>query len=158
AARVPFGSCASGPCAACNPRNFKPCWRIAMSVDAELARWGEPPVSDTEEALMAFLDNVLEQGTQAQAARPESVFADAPTLAREGAALVQAAECLEQFVDSVLEYSRVEGEYPPPPGAETEIYPGALPDSMERLPDPFPGDYRVKAFLGEGKFSRVWLA
>src|SRR5262249_8815823 len=41
--------------------------------------------------------------------------------------------------------------------AETEVYEGNLPGAV-KVPDPLPGKYRFQKFLGEGRFSRVWLA
>src|SRR5262245_4597425 len=128
-----------------------------MTVDAELARWGEPPVSGIEEALMAFLDKFLAKPNGGQEDRPELLLADFPDLVPEGAGLVQAAACIDQFVASVLEHSSIQGDPPAPPVA-TEVWNGDLSVDPEALPDPMPGRYRVRKFLGEGKFGRVWLA
>jgi serine/threonine protein kinase len=128
-----------------------------MTVDAELASWGEPPVSGAEEALLPFLDKFLAQRARGEEARPEVFLAGPPELVREASALIQAVECVEQFVASVMEHSDVQPDAPFATGAETEVYEGDLPGAVE-LPDPLPGKYRFRRFLGEGRFSRVWLA
>jgi hypothetical protein len=129
-----------------------------MTIDAELAGLGEPPLSPTEEALVAFLDLFLANRARGELVRAEDLLAASPELIPEGAALAQAARCVEEFVATVLEQSGVEGDPFAPPDAPTEVYDPAASGAEEGLPDPFPGLYRVRQFLGEGKFSRVWLA
>jgi serine/threonine-protein kinase len=128
-----------------------------MTIDAELANWGEPPVSPTEEALMAFLDRYLEKRSHGEGVQLEAMLAESPELAVEAAALLHAAESIEQFVGSVLERSQIPGELASPADAGTELY-KAVSGSTEKLPDPCPEKYCVRKFLGEGRFSRVWLA
>jgi tRNA A-37 threonylcarbamoyl transferase component Bud32 len=107
-----------------------------MTVDAELANWGEPPVNGAEEALLAILDQYLDKRARGEEVRPEALLADARELAVDGAALLWAAECVEQFVATILEHSGI----------------------AEPLPDPFPGLYRFQKCVGEGRFGQVWLA
>jgi serine/threonine protein kinase len=128
-----------------------------MTVDAELAMWGEPPVSGAEQTLMAFLDRFLEKRALGEASPPEVLLADFPELALEGEALIRAVAGIEQLVASVLEHSSLPADFFPPATTPSEAY-GAPPGSPEPLPDPFPGEYRVRKFLGAGSFSRVWLA
>jgi serine/threonine protein kinase len=117
-----------------------------VTIDTELAALDESPVSAAEEFLVAFLEQFMTLRSQGQTVRPEELLASSPELAREAVSLVQAAECLEDFVAGVLEQSGLGGDALPP----TEIY--------EEPPDPFRGLYPVRRFLGQGKFSRVWLA
>jgi serine/threonine protein kinase len=125
-----------------------------MAVDGELANLGEPPVSATEEALIPFLERFLAKRARDEEARGEEALPASPELAREAVALVRAAECIEEFIASVLDQSELEGDA----CAATELYEGVPSGTAGGLPDPFPGLYRVRQFLGEGKFSRVWLA
>jgi serine/threonine-protein kinase len=129
-----------------------------MTLNAELAKWGEPPVLETEEALMAFVDELLERRARGEEVRPKDLLANSPELAAEGAALIQAVECIELFVTSVLEHASIQGNPFLAAGMETEEYEGPLSSATEGLPDPCPGGYRVRRFLGQGSFSRVWLA
>jgi serine/threonine-protein kinase len=128
-----------------------------MTVDAELARMGEPPVSRDEEVLMTLLDKVLEQKARGEPIRPEVLLADCPELAREGAAVIGVVEGMEALIASVLEHSSIL-DAASPSGAESEADEEAAPGVAEGMPDPAPGEYRVRKFLGEGRFSRVWLA
>jgi tRNA A-37 threonylcarbamoyl transferase component Bud32 len=128
-----------------------------MTVDAELADWGEPPVGGAEEALMAFLDQVLEKRARGEKVRPEILLADFLDLTHEGAAVLQAVEGIEQLMASMLEHSSLRADPSAPASSAAEMDP-VLPSSAEELPDPFPGEYRVRMFLGQGTFSRVWLA
>jgi tRNA A-37 threonylcarbamoyl transferase component Bud32 len=128
-----------------------------MTVDAELAQWGEPPVSRTEEALMAFLDIFLERTSRGESVRPEDLLADFPDLVPDGAALVRSAACIEEFVVNVLEHSSILEDKPSAPGMATELDEGE-PTVEEALPDPLPGRFRIRQSLGEGKFGKVWLA
>jgi serine/threonine-protein kinase len=56
-------------------------------------------------------------------------------LPRQGAAVLQTAGWLDELVSSVLAQA-----------------------DASALPDPFPGEFRVRRFLGKGAFSNVWLA
>jgi serine/threonine-protein kinase len=128
-----------------------------MTVDDELAAWGEPPVRADEQALIAFLDEALQRRARGEEVNAEELAAAFPGLAREGSALLQAAVCVEEFVASVLERSGLEGVGLAPDDA-TQAYqrpPDAVP---EGFPGPVPSGFRVRAFLGEGSFSQVWLA
>jgi len=126
-----------------------------MTVDAELAAWGEPPVSADERALIDFLDRALERRARGEDVRPEELAAVLPGLAGDGSALLQAADCLEQFVASVLQRSGLEALVSP--GDPTLPYQGqhAAPEGFA---GPVPDGYHVRALLGEGSFSQVWLA
>ncbi len=140
------------------PRNSAPCWRNSMTVDSELLQWGEPPVSKNEEALILLLDRFLELRARGEEIPPEPLLTDAPELAEEGKAILQAAMGLEQLVSSVLEHSSIQRELADPAGAETVAYVGDLLADNRNLPDHNPREYRVLRFLGEGTFSQVWLA
>src|SRR5262249_7459461 len=140
-----------------SPRHSKPSWRKAMTIDAELARWGEPPVTETEMALMTVLDAFLARRARGATDEPGAGLTDTSGLAGEGAALIRAAECLEDFVTSILEQSGI-SPAPPVATAETQMYEGGLAGQAQTLPDPAPEEYRVRRFLGAGRLGRVWLA
>jgi len=150
-----------------------------MTVDRELAQWGEPPVSKTEQSLMLLLDRFLELRARGEKVPPEPLFADVPERTEEAAGIFQAAMGLEQLVSSVLEHSSILGAANEPDAfatATTEPVADAAGEAQaglagpsgvgaqaglrgrSDLPDPSPREYRVVRFLGEGTFSRVWLA
>src|SRR5262245_21172340 len=114
-----------------------------MTLNTELASWGEPNVSADEESLLSFLDKLLEQRARGEEARPEVLLADSPELVREASTLIQAVECIEQFMASVMEHSAFQPDPPSATGAEMEA-------AVEEVPDPLPGKYRFRKFLGEG--------
>jgi serine/threonine protein kinase len=128
-----------------------------MTVDAELARWGEPPVNKTEEALMAFLDKLLDQSSRDGSLRPETMLAKIPDPASEEAALVGTLACIQHFVAGVLEQSKILGDDPKPLGDSTESYDGEAVGSPEP-PKQVPEHFRIRRWLGDGHFGRVWLA
>ena len=125
-----------------------------MAVNTELAALGEPPLGPDEETLVDFLDLFLAGRARGESVPEGGPLAASPELARECASLVRVAESVEDFVATVLEQSGVEvGGLP-----ATDVYAEAPSGSAAELPDPFPGLYRVRQLLGEGRFSRVWLA
>jgi serine/threonine protein kinase len=113
-----------------------------MSINDELAAWGETPQGseETEEAdLLERLLTLLRQG-------------EAPQQTDKGKALIQLYESTSLFRNrtGLLDHLRtldgwtLEGQPP-------------LPDP-DALPDPFPGEFRIRELLGEGAFGQVWLA
>jgi serine/threonine protein kinase len=107
---------------------------------------------------MILLDRILEQKARGEPVRPEELLADRPDLAGEGAALLLAVEGMEALVASVLEHSGILRDAAQTPSAATEDYQEAPPEAVQGMPDPAPDEYRVRKFLGEGRFSQVWLA
>jgi serine/threonine-protein kinase len=129
-----------------------------MTIDAELARLGEPPLGPDEESLITVLDEILKRRACGEPIRLEELLADRPDLVRGGTAILQAVKGLEALAASVLEHSGIGGDPASLATVATEVYREASPDSAPGMPDPAPGEYRVLKFLGEGRFSRVWLA
>ncbi len=127
-----------------------------MTVDEELAAWGEPPVSPDEEPLLAFLDHFLEKRARGELIDVEELVTVFPGLPPEGPALARTATGLEELVASVLDHSSVQHGRNAPPDAPTELF--EQPTLPEGFPGPAPAGFRVRACIGEGCFSKVWLA
>ncbi len=130
-----------------------------MSVNDDLASWGEPPASSTELAWAEFLDGVLAEIEQGQSSKTEMSWRNRPDLTEQGDALVRGATLLYQCASSVQEHSGVLDE----PYATLSVT--KIADFKDRpkvaarsLPDPFPKEYRICSLLGEGSFGKVWLA
>jgi serine/threonine protein kinase len=112
-----------------------------MSTNADLASWDETPASAAEEGLAEFLSEML------QALRDGSTS----ETATETLAVTQLlSETSRNLVETMGLLERLAGAVPAP---ENRTPP--LPDC---LPDPFPGEFRIREFLAEGAYGRVWLA
>jgi hypothetical protein len=116
-------------------------------------RSAETPGALPDQPLAGALHRALERAGRGEPARLEELLPGDPPAQKRLAELLQTAGRLDQFVRLVEEESGVRvvpteevstQEYEPPPGA--------------RLPQPFPGEYQVRALLGEGSFGQVWLA
>src|SRR5262245_23259010 len=151
AASTPSASCASAPCGDCGG-----CWRTVMPTNDDLARWGEPPADDTEQELAECLESVRQQQARGESpipAVPVSPAADA----------LEAAARLDRLIGRILLRSGFTAEYVLPEGSTDLFLPAVEQAGMPAppdltLPQPFPGEYRVRALLGEGSFCTVWLA
>lgn len=130
-----------------------------MSVNDDLASWGEPPANSTELAWAEFLDDVLAEIEQGQSSKTEMLWRNRPDLTKQGDALVRGATLLYQCASSVQEHS---GMLDDPYATFSVANMGNLKDNPNvaapSLPDPFPGEYRISDLLGEGSFGKVWLA
>jgi serine/threonine protein kinase len=110
-----------------------------MTIDADLAFWGEPAASPHEQQLAEFLDRALHQ---LETGRPASET-DLPSeeLRRAGRDLLAEVVRLRAAAASVWEHSQTLDE-----------------ETTEVWPDPFPGEFHVRGRLGGGSFGEVWLA
>jgi serine/threonine-protein kinase len=120
-----------------------------MSINADLAKWGEPPASTAEETLADRLQEALDTLRRGKLDPMTAVAcASAPSLlvgeARAGGsvnelALVETATWVEDLAASIRDNS-------------------AVPAAADDLPDPFPGEFQLRELLAEGTFGKVWLA
>jgi serine/threonine protein kinase len=146
-----------------------------MSMNSDLASWGELPATPAEQALGTLLDKVLAKIERGQAVKPESLRAARPELVERGQELVRTVGLLYECAASVWENSRLEPGNDPggPPRYSTLGVSSVGPQPLGRgedkmqvtpiapapsMPDPFPGEYRILRVLGEGAFGKVLLA
>jgi serine/threonine protein kinase len=129
-----------------------------MTVDDELARWGEPPVSPCEEELMKIVEQFFNHKELGDRTQLDEMLQGNPELALKWQELVNAEERIEDFVQSVLEHSGIGGPVAPPDVEATSGPEGRVSDDAGDLPKELDREFRVRQFLGEGSFSRVWLA
>lgn len=92
----------------------------------------ERPATSMEERLGCFLDQAMILARDGRTVDVAALLADQPHLIDRGRRLIQGLESLRLSRDTT--------PYETP------------------LPDPFPGDFRIRGLLGQGTFGKVWLA
>jgi serine/threonine-protein kinase len=95
----------------------------------------EPPASPTEERLGRFLEEALNLAQDGCSIDVAALLADQPELIERGRRLVEGLESLRQAAAR-----------------------GAGRIDEGGLPDPFPGEFRIRTPLGQGTFGKVFLA
>jgi hypothetical protein len=112
-----------------------------MSINTELAAWGEPPLTPEEEERLRQLGPLLEA-------------LEGGDFPPEGAAeprLVRLLRRLQQSTSLLQTESGLLG-HNPDEGSPAVGVPAAA------VPDPFPGEFRLLQRLGGGGYGTVWLA
>jgi hypothetical protein len=125
-----------------------------VTTNADLAKWGEPPASASEQAQADLLHQALDKRARCEPVDPPQP----PAHAAEAEEVLQTVACIEQLISSVLDQTGASDFFRHVTGDEgTQPYEPA-PPTGEYLPDPFPGELVVRELLGEGATSKVWLA
>jgi serine/threonine protein kinase len=113
-----------------------------MKTNADLASWSEAPASVAEEEMALFLGEMLEalrKGRTSKAATETLTFSR--LLSASSRTLVETMRWLDSIAGPLLKHGS-----------------GAHPPAGQALPNPFPGEFRIRAFVAEGTYGRVWLA
>jgi serine/threonine protein kinase len=119
-------------------------------------RPAEPPAGTEDILLAEFLDEVLVRLTRGEPVSAPELLATAPHLVESGQRLLQNAQALLGAASRVRQEDLLlESELLDLSTEDQSVVPELAP---EKLPDPFPGEFRVLRFLDKGAFGAVWLA
>jgi serine/threonine protein kinase len=116
----------------------------------------EPPVGTEDILLAEFLDEAIARLGRGEPVSARALLAAAPHLVEGGEGLIQNVQALlgaasrARHEDHLLESELLD--------IAAEEQPTAPERVPRKLPDPFPGEFRVRRFLDKGAFGVVWLA
>jgi serine/threonine-protein kinase len=119
----------------------------------------EPPIEAEEVVLADFLDEAVDGLARGQSVEVVHLLRRSPDLIEAGQCLLDDARAVLGAAavlrdQALLLHSDVLCQAPDlPPRSEARGKPGA-----EDLPDPFPGEFRIRKRQGAGAFGTVWLA
>jgi serine/threonine-protein kinase len=118
----------------------------------------EPRAGPDETVLADFLDEALERIHRGEPVFVGQLLASRPDLLDRGQRLLEDVRALLGGLDGIRSQTRLlRSELL----ALTSSEDGAAGDSTSarpQPPDPFPGEYRIRRWLGAGRFGTVWLA
>lgn len=110
-----------------------------MTLDTDLAGWGELPATPDEKTLAALLDSLV---TQLESGEPVETLA---LLSPSTPALLERGTMLARDVRQLWAVAATIRDIP------------VLSEVADRS-DPFPGEFRIERLVGTGAFGRVYLA
>jgi serine/threonine protein kinase len=118
-------------------------------------RQPEPPAAIEDILLAEFLDEALARMSRGEPVSAPDLLAAAPHLVSAGQTLIQNVHALLALASQARdEEMLLESEW-----LELSSQQKTLPrEATDKLPDPFPGEFRVLRFLAKGAFGAVWQA
>jgi serine/threonine protein kinase len=116
----------------------------------------EPPAGTEDILLAEFLDEAIGRMGRGEPVSAPQLLAMAPHLVEGGQSLLQNVQALLGAASRVRQEDLLlESELQ---DLSAEERSGVPEFSPEKLPNPFPGEFRVLRFLDKGAFGAVWLA
>jgi serine/threonine protein kinase len=115
----------------------------------------EPPAATEDILLAEFLDEALARMSRGQLVSATDLLAGAPHLVGAGQSLLENVHALLALASQVRDEEMLLESELLDQSTEQKTVPE---NAADKLPDPFPGEFRVLRFLDAGAFGAVWLA